>query len=65
MNYVHDVHDWMGGYPYESIGPAAVRSMMGKLGFRQVSAFARGFSIGLFGSGCDEFVFTHDNRNDI
>ena len=28
MSYWHDVHDWMGGYPYESIGPAEVESAL-------------------------------------
>jgi 2-polyprenyl-6-hydroxyphenyl methylase/3-demethylubiquinone-9 3-methyltransferase len=57
MNYEHDVHDWLGGYPYESIGAADVAEMMGGLGFMDERAFTQPKSLGIFGSGCDEFVY--------
>lgn len=57
MSYQHDVHDWMGGYPYESITPAAVAALMGALDFDPVRSFTRPYSNGLFGSGCDEYVY--------
>lgn len=62
MDYYHDVHDWMGGWPYESILPAEVESLMGGLGFAAERVFARkgklfGRDPGFFGSGCDEFVY--------
>lgn len=33
MDFYHDVHDWMGGWPYESILPAEVDEQMRGLGF--------------------------------
>jgi 2-polyprenyl-6-hydroxyphenyl methylase/3-demethylubiquinone-9 3-methyltransferase len=57
MNFQHDVHDWMGGYPYESIGAAEVEAFMRTLGYTHVRSFTRPLSLGLFGSGCDEYVY--------
>jgi SAM-dependent methyltransferase len=59
MDFYHDVHDWMGGWPYESISPAMVDRFMSELRMREVRSFARGgLRLGLFGSGCDEYVYT-------
>ena len=56
--FPHDAHDWLGGWPYESISPAQTERFMSKLGFRRVRAFTRrGIQLGLFGSGCDEYVY--------
>lgn len=62
MDFHHDVHDWMGGWPYESILPTEVDSLMGELGFSVERVFARkgklfGRDPGFFGTGCDEFVY--------
>ncbi|MDA8232965.1 MAG: class I SAM-dependent methyltransferase [Magnetospirillum sp.] len=57
MNYRHDVHDWMGGHPYESISPAEVATLMERLGFEPVRSFTQPGGLGLSGSGCDEFVY--------
>jgi 2-polyprenyl-6-hydroxyphenyl methylase/3-demethylubiquinone-9 3-methyltransferase len=58
MDFYHDVHDWLGGWPYESISPAQTERFMTRLGFQRVRAFARaGTELGLFGSGCDEYVY--------
>ncbi len=57
MSFEHDVHDWMGGYPYESISPDAMEAFMGTLGFTLVRSNVHSSGIGVFGSGCDEFVF--------
>jgi SAM-dependent methyltransferase len=58
MEFHHDVHDWMGGWPYESISPQQVEALMTELGLSRVRAFARpGTPLGLFGSGCDEFAY--------
>jgi len=58
MDFEHDVHDWMGGYPYESISPGKVDALVGGLGFRKVRVFARSFRLtGVFASGCDEYVY--------
>lgn len=56
MSFVHDVRDWIGGYPYESIAPQELRALVEPLGFRLVRSKVRRRS-GLFGSGNDEYVF--------
>ena len=63
MSYYHDIHDWLGGYPYESILPNDVERLMIELGFSRVRCFVRdwfGARIGLFGTGCDEYVYHSD-----
>ena len=60
MDFGHDVHDWLGGYPYETIAAAAVEALMTQLGLQKVREFAISRSarpLGLFGSGCDEYVY--------
>jgi len=61
MDYYHDVHDWLGGWPYESISPDEVERHMCALGFEPVRKFISKNRlhrcIGLFGSGCDEYVY--------
>ena len=57
MNWSHDVHDWLGGYPYESVTPQEVSAVLGELGFDEVRRFEKPAAVkGLFGSHCDEFV---------
>jgi hypothetical protein len=57
MDFAHDVHDWLGGYPYESIAAPEVETFMRRLGFEHVKSFTSPVTIGLFGSGCDEYVY--------
>lgn len=57
MNFSHDVHDWMGGYPYESIAPGEVADFMSRLKFEHVRSNVQPDQIGVFGSGCDEYVY--------
>lgn len=58
MNWHHDVIDWLGGYPYESVSPQALEAHMTERGFRLVRQFVRlPPSGGLLGSPCNEFVF--------
>ena len=54
MDYHHDVRDWIGGYPYESIAPRELSELLAPLGFAAEWQDVRRRS-GLFGSGCDEF----------
>lgn len=56
MDFIHDVRDWLGGYPYESIAPQELLDLLTPLGFTCVKQLVRRRS-GLFGSGCDEYVF--------
>ena len=62
MDFAHNVHDWLGGYPYESADPVDVQSHLKPLGFSPRTVVARGRELGLFGSGCDEFVFKREKR---
>jgi len=57
MDFHHDVHDWLGGYPYETTDAAEIEARLSKLGFSAERVFAQPLSIGIFGSGCDEFVY--------
>jgi SAM-dependent methyltransferase len=57
MEYYHDVHDWLGGYPYESISPSEVSAAMAALGFERVRDFVHEPGPGVFGTGCDEYVY--------
>jgi len=58
MDFQHDLHDWLGGYPYESISPAAVHGLMSTLGLELEREFVQmGSPVGLLGSGCDEYTY--------
>lgn len=60
MDYYNDVHDWLGGYPYQSITPSECRTFFSKLGFtleREFIGPTGRFLPGLLGSSCDEYVF--------
>ena len=61
MDFHHDVHDWLGGYPYESILPAEVDDFMNRAGLVRQASFlskpTRGRTHGLLGSGCDEYRY--------
>jgi predicted RNA methylase len=56
MDVYHDMRDWLGGYPYESISPREAMTFMKKLGFQPLRSFVEP-SIGLLGAGCDEYAF--------
>jgi SAM-dependent methyltransferase len=56
MDKMHDVHDWLGGYPYESASPDEVVAALP--GFKKIKLIeSPGARHGLLGTGCDEFVF--------
>jgi SAM-dependent methyltransferase len=57
MDWHHDVHDWLGGYPYESASPEEIRARLAGLGFDMVREFTHEAAAkGIFGSHCDEYV---------
>ncbi len=57
MDWHHDVHDWLGGYPYESTEPGEVAAFLSRHGFTLERQFDRPpIASGLFGSHCDEYV---------
>jgi hypothetical protein len=60
MDVFHDVHDWLGGYPYESISPNELDDLI-SIGFTRTRAFVRRGLMrrsGILGSGCDEYVYS-------
>jgi 2-polyprenyl-3-methyl-5-hydroxy-6-metoxy-1,4-benzoquinol methylase len=57
MDFERDMHDWLGGYPYESISPLEVEKLMAELKLDHVRSNVAPKSLGLFSSGCDEFVY--------
>lgn len=65
MDFYHDIHDWLGGFPYESISEREVFVFMTERGFEPVRRFVAnerkvlGRQIGIFGSGCDEYVYSN------
>lgn len=57
MDWHHDVHDWLGGYPYQSTTPRDVRAFLLGHGLSMVREFEKPAALwGLFGTHCDEFV---------
>ena len=63
MNFSHDVHDWLGGYPYESAAPQRVRDFLKARGFRVERDFITAPGSGIWGSGCDEFVAVRESKS--
>jgi 2-polyprenyl-3-methyl-5-hydroxy-6-metoxy-1,4-benzoquinol methylase len=58
MDFFHDAHDWLGGYPYETATAAQINGRLAQLHFTECRSFlSRPKLGGLFGSGCSEFVF--------
>jgi SAM-dependent methyltransferase len=58
MDLYHDVHDWLGGYPYESISSEEVEELMRQVRMVRVRSFVKkGLSVGVFGSGCNEYAY--------
>lgn len=62
MNFSHDVHDWLGGYPYETATADELIRRVYKAGFQEVRTFRLPPSRGMFGSGCQEFVFRNSSN---
>jgi 2-polyprenyl-6-hydroxyphenyl methylase/3-demethylubiquinone-9 3-methyltransferase len=57
MDWHHDVHDWLGGYPYESTDPKTVVAYLASRGFSFRQVFEHpAAAFGFFGSHCDEYV---------
>jgi len=57
MDWHHDVHDWLGGFPYESVAPLEIIKFLEVRGFLIEKSFIKKpAAFGLFGSSCNEFV---------
>jgi SAM-dependent methyltransferase len=57
MNFSHDTHDWLGGYPYETATATELHDRISRMGFTELRSFRLPTTRGLFGTGCHEFVF--------
>jgi 2-polyprenyl-6-hydroxyphenyl methylase/3-demethylubiquinone-9 3-methyltransferase len=57
MDWDHDVHDWLGGYPYESVSQLEMRQYAARIGLQEVRTFASAPYLGVWGSDCDEYVY--------
>lgn len=55
MDLEIDFHDWLGGFPYESISPSEYVSLL-ETDFIPIRTFVQRAGFGILGSGCDEFV---------
>lgn len=64
MEFLVDVDDWLGGYPYESVAPDELEAFVARLGFRLRSRFNTHPRLGLLGSGCGEWHFAKDPAQD-
>lgn len=63
MSFKHDVHDWLGGYPYESISPDEMKKFSEKNDLVIERQYIQPISGGgIFGSICDEYVLKRSNR---
>lgn len=58
MNFHHDIHDWLGGYPYETASAEELQTRIEAMGFTEERSFRMQIKLaGLLGSGCHEHVF--------
>jgi 2-polyprenyl-6-hydroxyphenyl methylase/3-demethylubiquinone-9 3-methyltransferase len=57
MEFSTDMHDWLGGYPYESARYDELAGFLRARGLDEVRAFPFPPSLGIVGTGCHELVF--------
>lgn len=57
MDFMTDVRDWLGGYPYESVSEIEMLQIAESFGLENVRRFCHKPGRGLLGTGCDEYVF--------
>lgn len=56
MDYHNDLHDWLGGYPYESISPNEFEIYMKSIGYVIIKETLKKEGIGISGSGVNEYL---------
>ena len=61
MDYKNDLHDWLGGYPYESISPDEFRHYIEKFDFEIKKEDLCREGLGLTGSGVNEYLIEKTN----
>jgi 2-polyprenyl-6-hydroxyphenyl methylase/3-demethylubiquinone-9 3-methyltransferase len=57
MSLWHDIHDWMGGYPYESSTPEETVQRVTEMGFTPERLLPLPKRLGILGTGCAEYIF--------
>ena len=57
MEFMTNVRDWVGGYPYESISESETLAIAAGLGLEPLRRFCQLPSFGFLGSHCDEYIF--------
>jgi 2-polyprenyl-6-hydroxyphenyl methylase/3-demethylubiquinone-9 3-methyltransferase len=57
MSWSHDIRDWVGGYPYESVNSEELIRYVERRGFTLERSFDTVPGTGLFGTGCGEWTF--------
>lgn len=62
MSFSHDVHDWLGGYPYESISPEGMEDFSKEMKCKIIAQWLQPGGSGLLGSGCDEYLLQKYNK---
>jgi 2-polyprenyl-6-hydroxyphenyl methylase/3-demethylubiquinone-9 3-methyltransferase len=63
MSWAHDVHDWLGGYPYESASPEEIDAFLSSREYLKEREYVRLVpAFGIFGSPCHEYVFRREQR---
>ena len=65
MNFSTNVHDWLGGYPYESATVAEVQAALARLNLREVRTFGVHSEHGIWGSGCSEYVYRRPHSDNL
>ena len=62
MDFFVDIKDWLGGYPYESVSHDELMHFLEPKGFTFVRSRNTKAGVGLFGTGCGEWVFTKHGK---
>jgi SAM-dependent methyltransferase len=61
MDEERDIHDWLGGYPYESITPRSLKEFVLQRGFALEKQVIKAEGLHLV-PGCDEYVFVREQQ---
>jgi len=56
MDWQYDLHDWLGGYPYESVTPRKIKRFIHERGFTTARQVVKSEGVHIT-PGCDEFIF--------
>ena len=66
MDRYHDIHDWLGGYPYESASEEETVTLFKEFGFelvKTINTTPPSTFWSLFGAPCGEYLFKRTGKN--